>query len=90
MKSLRNKNKIIIKLTDKNLSTKTYLQLSLTEAITRYKNVKNTLKNIITSNPQSFSKSELFYFQRSFEMLHRLPIFYGLPKVHKNPIFTSG
>jgi hypothetical protein len=69
-----------------HLLTRTYLQLSNTEATTRYETLKNTLKNIVASNTKSLSKSEIIYFQRSFKMKHRLPIFYGLPKVHKDPI----
>jgi hypothetical protein len=29
---------------------------------------------------------EFTYFQRSFKLKHRIPLFYGLPKVNKNPI----
>jgi len=69
-----------------HLLTRTYLQLSNTEAATRYETLKSTLKNIVASHAKSLSKSEIIYFQRSFKMKHRLPIFYGLPKVHKDPI----
>jgi hypothetical protein len=69
-----------------HLLTNNYQQLSSAEAQQRYNAVQNDLKNLITSNRDAISKPELTYFQRSFKQRHRLPIFYGLPKVHKHPI----
>jgi hypothetical protein len=69
-----------------HLLTNNYLHLSNAEAQQRYDTVQNTLKNLITSNRDAISKPKLTYFQRSFKQRHRLPIFYGLPKVHKHPI----
>jgi hypothetical protein len=48
--------------------------------------LKNSLKNILQSNSNYLSEAELTYFKRSLNNHFRLPIFYGLPKVHKNPI----
>jgi len=48
--------------------------------------LKNSLKNILQSNSNYLSEAELTYFKRSLNNHFRLPIFYGLPKVHKNQI----
>jgi len=41
---------------------------------------------MISNNQDILSKAEFVYFQCSFQLQHRLPVFYGLPKVHKSPI----
>jgi hypothetical protein len=48
--------------------------------------IKSTLQDIIKNSQDKLSKVELTYFQRSLKTHFRLPIFYGLPKVHKNPM----
>jgi hypothetical protein len=47
--------------------------------------LKDTLKKLISSHSDILSKAELTYFKRSLSNSFRLPIFYGLPKVHKTP-----
>ncbi len=69
-----------------HLLTSHYQQLSKQDSLNRLENFKATLKDLISSNLNHLSKSEVIYFQRSFKIKHRLPIFYGLPKVHKIPI----
>jgi len=69
-----------------HLLTDTYKQLSSKEAKEKIESIKDTLKNIINSNPTKLSPAEVTYFQRSFKGNYRLPIFYGLPKVHKTPM----
>jgi hypothetical protein len=69
-----------------HLLTDTYKQLSETEAKSKMLNLKNILKTLLSTHAQWLTKSELTYFKRSLQTFHRLPIFYGLPKVHKNPI----
>jgi hypothetical protein len=69
-----------------HLTTKTYQQLSPIEAKNMLTNTKNSLQNLIKNNLNLLSKPEATYFQRSFNCHHRIPIFYGLPKVHKNPV----
>ncbi len=76
----------ITQVLQEHLLTDSYIQLSNTEAEQRLNNTKNTLKILISSNEDILSKPELTYFQRSFKQKHRLPIFYGLPKVHKHPL----
>jgi hypothetical protein len=70
----------------KHLLTCDYTQLSQTEMNNRMSNIKSTLKDIITNSQDSLSKAEITYFQRSLKTYFRLPIFYGLPKVHKSPM----
>jgi len=41
---------------------------------------------LINLNQHQLNKAELMYFQRSLKLPHRIPIFYGLPKVHKTPV----
>jgi len=69
-----------------HLLTNTYKQLSEMEAKNRMIHLKEILKNLVATHSKSLSKPELTYFQRSLQSFHRLPIFYGLPKVHKNPV----
>jgi hypothetical protein len=69
-----------------HLTTKHYQLLSDTESRNRYEAFKSTLKELISTNIDCLSKPEVIYFQRSLKLRHRLPIFYGLPKVHKSLI----
>jgi hypothetical protein len=48
--------------------------------------LKSTLSNLISSNSNTLTKAENTYFKRSLTATFRLPIFYGLPKVHKVPM----
>jgi len=69
-----------------HLLTPSYRQLSHQEAINIMETTKTTLKNLIQATSQLLSKPELTFFERSLRSFHRLPIFYGLPKVHKEPL----
>jgi hypothetical protein len=69
-----------------HLLTNDYIQLSSDEMERRMRNLKTTLQNIIADNQDKLSKAESTYFQRSLKSHFRLPIFYGLPKVHKTPM----
>jgi hypothetical protein len=75
-------NQILIE----HLMTDSYLQLSTTDAKHRLNSIKTTLKNLITTNSKSLSNEELIFFQRSLQGFHRIPVFYRLPKVHKQPV----
>jgi Holliday junction resolvasome RuvABC endonuclease subunit len=48
-----------------HLLTNTYKQLSETEATTRMIELKDALKNLISTHSHNLSKVELTYFQRS-------------------------
>jgi len=69
-----------------HLLTSSYRQLTKEEAKHRTENLKLTFKNLFNAHKEALSKSETTYFQRSLQLHCRLPIFYGLPKVHKNPV----
>jgi len=71
---------------EEHLLTSTYKQLSKDEATFRIDNLKTQLKNIIKENGNKLTASESAYFQRSLQHFLRLPILYGLPKVHKKPM----
>jgi hypothetical protein len=69
-----------------HLLTDTYLQLTEGEAKHKLNVIKDTLKSLLANNANNLSKSELLFFKRSLQEHHRMPIFYGLPKVHKQPV----
>jgi hypothetical protein len=69
-----------------HLLTPDYRQLSHQETTSTMEKIKIILKNLIKANSQLLSKPELTYFEYSLCTYHHLPIFYGLPKVHKEPI----
>jgi hypothetical protein len=79
-------NTYIKQVLTEHLLTPAYRKLSETEAKLSLDNTKSILKNLILNNKQYLSKAELTYFQRSLQLHHRIPIFYGIPKVHKSPI----
>jgi len=69
-----------------HLLTEAYQQLSQNEAKNRMEIVKTNLKELISIHANNLSKAELVYFKRSLQSFHRLPVFYGLPEVHKSPV----
>jgi hypothetical protein len=75
----------IRKILTNHLLTTDYRQLSPIEAKNTMDNLKNYLKGLITRHQSLLPKPELTFFQCSFQNFHRLPMFYGLPKVHKMP-----
>ena len=83
--AIMNKNTYIEQILTEHLLTDTYRKLTANEAKNIIETVRSTLKNLISDNQDKFSKAEITYFQRSLRLHHRLPIFYGIPKVHKSP-----
>ncbi len=69
-----------------HLLTNAYKQLTFQEANNIMTQLKTFLKNLLSEQANTLPKSELTFFQRSLKEHHRLPVFYGLPKVHKQPI----
>jgi hypothetical protein len=49
--------------------------------------LKQHLTNIINLNQDLLPKAKLTYFNRSLKSHFQLPLFYGLPKMHKTPMF---
>jgi len=76
------KNKII----SEHLSTVVYSKLTQQEALSKLSQLKDTLKDMVSNHQDSLSPPELTYFHRGLRNQHRIPLFYGLPKVHKNPV----
>jgi hypothetical protein len=76
----------ITQILNEHLLTADYNQLSKAEAQYKMDQLKTTFKNLIQSNLDRLSKPEVTFFQRSLNSFHRLPLFYGLPKVHKTPV----
>ena len=68
------------------LQTDIYEQLSYTQACCRLKQVEREIKNIILQNNPELSASDKKFFIRSFQLKHRTPTFYGMPKLHKKKI----
>jgi hypothetical protein len=69
-----------------HLLTSDYRQLSQLETENRMDQLRKDLNNLINDNTQNISQSEITYFKRSLSSCFKLPIFYGLPKVHKTPV----
>jgi hypothetical protein len=78
--------KYIQQILQEHLLIKDYRQLTTDSPRPEMERIKHYLKNMISANRNLLPKAELIYFQRSFQLQHQIPIFYGLPKVHKNPI----
>jgi len=84
--AIMDSSEYIQKILKEHLLTSTYKQLSYQETKNTMECLKTFLKDLLSKHTNSLSKSELTYFQCSLKEHHRLPIFYGLPKVHKQPI----
>jgi len=83
--AILNKSTYIQQVFNEHLLTKDYQHLSEEAAKLLINNTKEALKAIINNNLQILPQPERTFFQRSFHLHHRIPIFYGLPKVHKEP-----
>ncbi len=79
-------NDYVEKILKEHLLTNAYKQLTRTEMLNSMTDLKSALTNTIQSNADKLSQAELTFFKRSLTSHFRLPIFYGLPKVHKNPV----
>jgi hypothetical protein len=80
------KSTYIKQVLNEHLLTADYTQLSKQEATAKINLLKDNLKVLINSHKTTLSKAELTHFSRSLKTNHRIPIFYGLPKVHKTPM----
>jgi hypothetical protein len=67
-----------------HLLTKDYSWILPLEAKNRMEKLKQNLKSLLQTHQAILTKQEKLYFNRSLETPHGLPVFYGLPKVHKN------
>ena len=66
----------------------TYTQLNNTQATTMLQNMRKTCISILSANVQQTTADEKKFFARQLqpELNHRIPQFYGMPKVHKNKL----
>jgi len=69
-----------------HLLTSNYEQLSNQTAYIKLESVKSRLKEYIHLHKAQLNPFEVTYFTRSFKQQNHIPIFYGMPKVHKNPM----
>jgi hypothetical protein len=72
-------------LQDHLLDSTTYRRLTQIEATTLIDSSTEAMKALILEHSDSLSTSELTYFNRCFQLKHRVPQFYTTPKVHKSP-----
>ncbi len=81
--AIMNRDQYIEQCLSEHLLTHQYMQLTKQTAITRKETTKKLLLNNIWKYKNQLNSPELTYLTRSFKSQHRMPIFYGLPKVHK-------
>jgi hypothetical protein len=84
--SISNRDDYIKQVLQEHLLSPTYTQLSETIAFQRLAETKELLINSFETYRHLLSQPEIDYFTRSFQEHHRIPIFYGMPKVHKTPM----
>jgi hypothetical protein len=84
--SILNRDAYITQVLQEHLLSTTYQQLSEQTAHDSLAATKQRLIETFEAHRHILSQPEIDYFTRSFEEIHRIPIFYGLPKVHKTPI----
>jgi len=83
--AILNKSTYIQQVFNEQLLSQDYQHLSEEAAKLLINNTKGALKTIINNNLHILPQPERTFFQRSFHLHYRIPIFYGLPKVHKEP-----
>jgi hypothetical protein len=81
-----NHDKYKLQVLQEHLLTSTYWKLDPTTAHLKNNETKLLLLQNYKQHKHLLTKPEVEYFQRSFKEHHRIPIFYGMPKVHKQPI----
>jgi hypothetical protein len=84
--AIMNRNEYIKQCLTEHLLTSHYRQLSNNMAMDRLNTTKTLLINNFHEYKHQLSQAEVIYFTRSLKQHHRIPIFYGMPKVHKTPM----
>jgi hypothetical protein len=84
--TIMNHDDYITQVLKEHLLTQAYQYLDPTTAHYRINETKNLLLESYERHKHLLSRAETEYFQQNFKEHHRLPIFYGMPKVHKSPI----
>jgi hypothetical protein len=84
--SILNRDDYIRQVLQEHLLSPTYMHLAEIIASQRLAETKQLLINSFETYRHLLSQPEIDYFTRSFQEHHRIPIFYGMPKVHKTPM----
>ena len=65
------------------LQEDTYEKIPKWRAIQLMSSVENDIKLLVNESNEELTKADRTFFQRSFAIQHRVPVFYGTPKIHK-------
>jgi hypothetical protein len=84
--AILNRKDYITQVLSEHLLTNSYQNLPAELANHRITETKQLLKTLFYTHKNQLSQPEITYFERSFKARHRTPIFYGMPKIHKNPM----
>jgi hypothetical protein len=84
--AILNRKDYITQVLSEHFLTNSYQNLPAESANQRMTDTKQLLKNLFYTYKNQLSQPEITYFERSFKVLHHTPIFYGMPKIHKNPM----
>jgi hypothetical protein len=84
--AILNRDQYITQILSERLLTPAYLQLSKETAMNKLENTKQLFLESYQTHEHLLSRAETEYFSRSFKNSHRIPTFYGIPKVHKTPL----
>jgi hypothetical protein len=84
--SILNRDDYITQVLQEHLLSSTYTQLTEDIASQKLTETQQLLIDSFETHQHLLSQPEIDYFTRSFQEHHCIPIFYGMPKVHKTPI----
>jgi hypothetical protein len=84
--AIMNRYAYIKQVLTEHLCTPSYLQLNSTIAVHQIAHTKQRLIEAFQAHRHTLTQPELDFFTRSFTNRHCIPIFYGMPKVHKTPL----
>lgn len=84
--AIMNRDDYIEQCLTEHLLTPHYKQLCKTTAMEKLNSIKTFLINTLHTHKHQLTPTEVTYFSRSLKLPHRIPIFYGMPKVHKTPM----
>jgi len=84
--AIMNRDAYIKQVLTEHLCMSSYLQINSTIAVHQIAHTKQRLIETFQAHRHTLTQPELDLFTRSFTNRHRIPIFYGMPKVHKTPL----
>ena len=83
--AILNHSDYINKALTEHLLTDTYELIPEQEATPKIKHNESLLKQLFQQHKHTLSKPVIKFFNHSFWLHHLVPIFYAVPKIHKNP-----